>query len=343
MVAAALREAEWPAVPAETRARFEADESTGVQGSLRQLSLLRRMIELANDRQLRIVVLKGVALSMRLYGNPLVREAYDLDLLVHHDDLGKLVEILGRLGFQRAIGGPLTPRQEALLTKYSQGQKFRHDASGVVVDCHRVLDRNPHLISADFDGIWQRRGTVQLGDFSAAILGDRDLVPYLAVHAARHAWERWKWVGDLSALFRSMPDSEALVLCADAERTGLLSLLHCAVLLVRTIAGTATPAALAAGAAGDARARRLAERALRLSLPRRKPAAIHQPSYKARLMLYRWGLRRGARFLAFEMIAALYQDRDWHAWRLPDWAIPIYFLLRPLSFLWRHLPFSIRS
>jgi hypothetical protein len=51
--------------------------------------------------------------------------------------------------------------------------------------------------------------------------------------------------------------------------------------------------------------------------------------------LYRFLLTPQLKYAAYEFLALFYRDRDWYAWRFPDRLIPLYFILRPLSYIWR--------
>ena len=343
MATAALREAGWPNVPADIRDALEKAERDCVTRAFRQIALLRDIAAAASAAGLRIIFLKGIALSAHLYGDPFIREAFDLDLLVHPDDRGPAGEMLIRLGLRPSRAVALTLRQEAILQRFSYDRKYVHAETGDVVECHHALDRNPDLVATDFDALWQRRATVRVGDIAVAIPGDRDLAPYLGIHAARHGWERWKWLADLAVLYRR-PGPEGLsMLRADARRAGNLSLFHSWILLVSGVAGTALPAELLREARTDRRARRLANRALRMTLVLHTPATITQAPHTARVLAYRFALRRGVRYARFELAALFRRDEDWYAWRFPDWAIPFYYVLRPFSFIRRQILLLVRS
>ena len=61
---------------------------------------IEQLVETSKSLNLRFVVLKGQSLSNLAYGKPFARESNDLDILVAHDDLGKMDCLLRELGFE---------------------------------------------------------------------------------------------------------------------------------------------------------------------------------------------------------------------------------------------------
>lgn len=344
MTTAALREAGWPGVPGAVRSALEQAERDCVTKSMQQVALLREIAATAEGRGLRVIVMKGVALSAHLYGDVFIREAFDLDLLVHPEETERLDDVLATLGFQPASQPtPLSARQEALLERFHHDRKFVHPASGVIAERHRALSGNAHLIATDFDRLWDRRGQARIADYSVAILGDADLARYLAVHAARHGWERWKWIADLAVLYYRAGETGLARLRDDARTEGLLAIFNCAVLLVAATTGTSLPSAAVSGALGDRRARRLAIQALRMVSVVHTPDTIGAHRARLRGAAYRLLLKPTPGYLAFELAAFVHHDEDWRALRLPDGLIPLYYLAWPFFYLGRRLRALARS
>lgn len=344
MVAAALREAGWPGVPAPVRALLEAAERDCVLKGMRQVSLLRDIAVAASARDLRFMVMKGVALSAHLYGDPLIREAFDLDLLVHPDDRDQLDDILTGLGFRPALDrAPLTARQEAILARFHHDLKFFHPASGVVVERHHALSSNVHLIASDFDGLWARRDNARVADFTTPILGEADLAHYLAVHAARHVWERWKWIADLAALYSRAGDAGLRRLRNDIGWAGLPSVFHSSLLLVTVVTGLDLPTPLVRDALRDRKARQLAGLAMRMTSTPHTLASITSFGAMFVSIKYKLRLKSHPAYWAFELAALFHHEEDWYRLRLPDRLIPLYYLAWPFLFVERRVSSILKS
>ena len=336
MMAAALREAGWPNVPPDIRVEVESAERQCARKAIWQLKLLAALTTAAEQRTIRVIALKGVTLSLYLYGDPFIREAFDLDLLVHPDDSARFEEVLQAQGCAPlSQGTPLTLRQMAILQQVHHDKKFRHAESGLVVESHHLLDRNLHLIGTNFGALWQARAQVPLADGSVAILGGEDLLHSLGIHASHHGWERWKWIADLAALYRRTNDADLSRQRERAAREGNQNLFDSWLLLTSAVTGMALPQMALNQAARNKRARALAQGAFRLSSREHTPGTIADRRNMLRQAAYRFGLKRSPRYIAFELVCLFHRDGDWYALRLPDRLIWVYYLVRPISIVWR--------
>jgi len=337
MMAAALREAGWPGVPADIRTAVEAAEQQCVRKAVWQLKLLATIGAAAERQNIRVIALKGVALSLRLYGDPFIREAFDLDLLVHPGDHVRFQEIVRAQDCAPHAPGPaLSPRQMAILQRFHHDTKFIHTPSGVVVECHNALDRNPHLIRTDFEALWRARDKVSLPGAPVAILGEDDLVYSLGIHASRHNWERWKWIADLAVLFRTVDAARLSHWRLRAAQEGNEALFDSWLLLLASTTELDLPEQSLGTAARNRQAMALTKRALRFSARELTPAEIRRQSYLFAGIAGHMLLKRSLRFLAFELAAIWHHDKEWYTLRLPDSFIWLYYVLRPFTYLGRH-------
>ena len=203
MAVSALQEAGWPGVPAAVRETLQQDAEVCVFGSMRQLKAQSELAQAANSAGIRFIALKGLALSTHLYGDPLIRECFDFDLLVDPGDTRRMKELMLGMGFEPLQPkSQLTPRQAAILDRFFHEEKFVNPASRVIVDVHHALTGNPWRMPTCFEDLWHNRQNVRVGQGDLSIPGNLDLIQYLGAHAASHGWERWKWIGDLLVLYR---------------------------------------------------------------------------------------------------------------------------------------------
>ena len=342
MMLAALQEADWPGVPADVREAIEQDARKCCLKAIRQLELLRAILAAAKAARLRLIALKGLPLSLHLYGDPFIREAFDLDLLTPPQDCEPVKKILRECGLRPTVPEDrMTPRQNAILARFQHEDAYVHD-NGTLIELHRAVDPNPWRLSIDFEALWRQRQLVQLGQCQIAIPGTRHLIVFLGIHAARHAWARWKWAGDLVVLYR-MSGPQDLIRQRDVARAeGLLQYFDGALLMAEAITGWPLPAELADPVRLNRRAIRLSRRALKFSTQRVTPADVGRHSFKAREMIFILQLNRDPRYLAHEVLAMVHRRRDWYALCLPDYLIPAYYLIRPCSYLFRRIPQLIR-
>jgi hypothetical protein len=336
MMAAALREAGWPGVSPQERAAVEAAERKCAVKTMWQMRLLAEAAQAAAERGLRFIALKGFTLSLRLYGNPFIREAFDLDLLVPAQDTGRFQDAVLALQCRELYPvSHLSLRQQAILERYHQERKFLHGPSGTMLEVHHRLEPNRFLIGTDFEALWSGRETVSWGGTAVAVLGEEDLVHSLIIHAARHGWERWKWLADLAALAGKADADRLARWRGRAAREGNADIFDSWLLLSRAVLASPLPAQALEAARQNRRASALAARALRLSGQDHEPSGLLALSYKIPLKLHRLLLKRSLRAIAYEIGNACHNEEDIYTLRLPDCLLWLYYVLRPISLIWR--------
>jgi hypothetical protein len=337
MMAAALREAGWPGVPSDVRAMIAQAERQCCLRAVSQMQLLIRLIAAADSFKIRVLALKGVALSLRLYGDPFIREAMDLDILVHPDDSPRLQDIARALDCRPfEIGPRLTPRQSAVLERHHHDRKFIHNASGTSIEIHHRLDDNQHRLPTDFEALWAARDMVPLpGAGAVAVMGEADLVHYLIVHAARHGWTRWKWLADLAALGRGADMARVCGWRQRAALDGNEDIFDSWLLLCKVVTDSRLPGFEAAQ--GNRRARALAARALRCSVRERNILDSGSVRFTLSLLSHNLRLKPKAWLLGGDCECLFIHEEDWYTLRLPDKFLWLHYVLRPFLLLWRRL------
>ncbi len=336
MLAAALRHAGWPGVPTEIQATIEAAESKCVAHGLQQWMLLQQLLTAARTAGIRVLVLKGIALSIHLYGNPLLRESFDLDLYVHPGQMSAFERLLRNTGCEFTGGREqLNPWQSGQLDQVHHHRQYRHPAAGVIIEVHWRLERNEALFVLDFEEMWAARQTVHWGGIAIDLPGPRDLLRHLHVHAARHTWSRWKWLGDLIALYRTTSETEWAAMTAALPDASERTWTNASLLLSCWVAQqTPLPAAYAA-AMRDRKAVSLASNALRNGSSAVQENALTVRHGGLRDTRTRLALKRDLPYRLKELRLIFHSDADWYArppGRISRWFYPV---IRPVSLLIR--------
>ena len=176
------------------RRRFERLAAGARLRDARLRAVLEEVLGLLGAAGIAPVALKGPALADRVYPDPALRAATDLDLLVAGQDLARAADALAAAGFRRD-----PPLRDA----YSRAEHhhlhlhrapdadvelhFRAtSAFGAVIPTAELLARAiPHRTA---------RGTPLL------VLAPEDELVTLSVHAAAHVFERGGWLLDLALL-----------------------------------------------------------------------------------------------------------------------------------------------
>ena len=167
--------------------------ATQVRGE-RQLELLGEAMATLDGAGVDAVVLKGMPLGVRLYGDPFVRCSADIDLYVPARDRDRAAAALRRLGWRRTDGR--APWHEAW-SRERAGVEYHLELHSMLVSDHLAHVGAPAPISARI-AVAGTELTGHVGDF---------LAPYLAVHLATHQMPPMLWIVDFATLWSSLSDA----------------------------------------------------------------------------------------------------------------------------------------
>jgi hypothetical protein len=175
---------------------------------MRQISAALMLRDELGAAGIPVVFLKGVALSSRAFGSPILRRAVDIDILVPIGAADAAGVVLDRCGLLAAT--PLQSLRESSRRLYrwvAKDSVHRDPASGITVELHwRMSDEvaRPALPPA---ATWR---TIAIAPGQALpALGDEAEFVYLCTHGAAHMWARLKWLADVAALLAAAPDGGA--------------------------------------------------------------------------------------------------------------------------------------
>jgi hypothetical protein len=204
------------AAAAETLRRHARALARGSLGRIAEAVALMRLLAEAG---ITCVQLKGAPLSVRAFGQPLLRDGRDIDLLLESRHLPRADALLALAGYRR-----LKPEagfgwwSQALYQRYSHEYVFAA-ASGVTVELKTRLQPAAGLLPLPVADVLRRATVVEVAGARLATLGDADMMVYLCAHASRHCWFRLKWLADIGALLGGPELANGLM--ADADRLGL--------------------------------------------------------------------------------------------------------------------------
>lgn len=192
-----------PAVVAEHMAAHLRNTAARNLAVARDLVAIVRALDAAG---IRVLLLKGLALSHATYGNLGLRSAGDIDLVVAPGDAVGAAKIIEGLGYAAELTATGAPFSAARLSIDYECHFER--AGGTPVDLHWGLAPWYMGFREDFGELWQRRASMQFAGVSIAVPGRADLLWYLAVHGSRHLWCRWIWLCDVALVASQASEAE---------------------------------------------------------------------------------------------------------------------------------------
>jgi len=318
-------------VPAWVREQLASRKAEACRQALRRAAELVRLKNAFGSQGIETIPLKGVILSLQLYGDPAARTSRDLDLLVKPerlDDAGKILETEG----YRCIDPDfeLTPRRRRWILENGPHFTYRHGLRRQLVELHWRL---PLWRKEQVADLWNCCATRTWMDTDFLALSDEALLLFLCDHGAKHRWRRVKWLADVAVLLGKEPGFSWETVLALAGRLDLCRPLAQAGTLVSWLYGIPLPEPLV-GLIGRQRS------AAGLATAAAKAMVLHEDEQFALRERLRAGvaprhLRERLPRLA-NLRAALISADEFKEFPLSDRWFWLYFPLRPLLWFYHH-------
>jgi hypothetical protein len=309
------------AVPPEALTALRSHFRQNVKHNFLYTKELFRILDLFDRGGIQAIPFKGPALAWTLYETPGLRIVSDLDLLVPRRDVNRAIDLLTSAGHRRCdpcIG---------LRFFFDRGQLvLRRAGETLEVDLHWRLAA-AHFNPLDATGIRARLAPIDIAGRQAPAFSPEDLLAFLCVHGAKHAWSWLSKLCDLDRLIDASPlDWDAILERAARQRmTRILSLGLC---LAQDLLGSNLPPEISSGVHADARAVALAACIRERLLDGREWSSRELLILRFRLIEGAWGKLR---FLWYYLHPT---SNDWTSLGIPESIFPIYYLIRPVRLAW---------
>lgn len=240
---------------------------------------LEQVTQTLEEAGIPVVSFKGPTLAHTAYGNGAVRPCADLDVLVSKAQVQHAHELLRARGYSHEA--QLSPTQERAhlhvdsvfnLWRPAPESLVESFPEGFALELHWAITSPCLPFDLTFEDLAPRLGWMELpganGSGSAPrvrTLAPPDLLLILAVHGAKHLWERLLWLCDIAQLLEQTPDLDWDALLRDAHERGIERMTALALSLTRDVMGARLPREVENWLSGQPQALRLASR-LRSSL-----------------------------------------------------------------------------
>ena len=318
-------------LPEEIRSQVKARSDQARREALQLAAETVRLAKAFNAAGIELLPLKGQLHSLELYGDPALRQARDIDIMIKPADLDQADRLLLAEGYRCELNlCALTPGQRRLFMAAQHHLVYANATTATEVEVHWTLT-----------GLWTASETAVFWDLcqTKEVMGTTFLHPgdeaqllMLCDHGAGHGWYRLKWLGDIARALsgEAPPDGDRLV--ALAERLDLERVLAQGALLAHWLYGVTLPSSLAVLIARTKPAPRLAAEAVDFMLL--PEAEILSFSTMVQTKLLQLKLRSRPRYGKVLQSVFLSQG-DTRALTLPTWLFWFYVPLRPLFWLQR--------
>lgn len=195
-----------PHVPPDVLSRWrQAYEYTAVRNTY-LLHRLAQLTERLSQASIPFICLKGSALAEPFYGSVALRPMSDLDLLVRHADIPRILPQTTALHYQ-----PVQPEVYAGLTlDYENELQIAADGPfRTLVELHWSLFDAPHYQQRlDMDWFWHTAVTMPINGCPTRTLGPEAQLLHLSAHMVlHHTGRELLWLNDIALLLHHKQDA----------------------------------------------------------------------------------------------------------------------------------------
>lgn len=233
------------------------------RNTCRNLALLgetMRVVTHLRDRGITVVPFKGGVLAELAHGSVSQRQAGDIDLFVQKRELPEAIRLLRECGYQ------LDPTWSDAVRE----GHFRFDCECEMVNSQRqtCVDLHWEFTARNFslplpvEVLFSRLQPIRIQGSEILSFAPEDLLLILCLHAEKHHWHRLEWIFTIHSFIRRHPGLEWECLLERAAKMRLSNILASALVLVRRLFGGPLPARWREFECRQARAAKLAARAL---------------------------------------------------------------------------------
>ena len=186
-------------IPGDVAATFQQLSAAAAKQAMRLSVESLRLSQLLKSRGIDALFLKGVTVTVLAYGDPTVRHAKDVDLLVPPSAVEETLACLREAGYMPTFDlDAVPPQRRALWFRYTKSMDWVHADMGALLELHWRLTDAPLL--HDIPDPAARQAVAIMPGREIETLDDDHLLGYLCVHGAAHGWMRLKWLADVYAL-----------------------------------------------------------------------------------------------------------------------------------------------
>jgi len=168
--------------------------------NLRKAGELIQLIRKMERGGIRVIPYKGPTLAILAYGDLSLRTFGDLDLLIAREDTGNAFSLMKEQGYAPEID--LNDERLREFEKYTNVLAWWSEDRQISVELHWELSPAYLPYPNGFNVLYERRQEVEVGGHLVSTLSTEDLLLYLCLHGAKHAWERLSWIVDVGWLIR---------------------------------------------------------------------------------------------------------------------------------------------
>jgi hypothetical protein len=326
-------------VPKSTLQKLKIEFQFNTRKSLLLSGELVRLLNLFESKEIPLLPFKGPVLAVSAYGNLLLRQFGDLDILIHSEDIERSKALFLSEGYQMKIERvELTPEQEKVFLRSPQiyqfvreaAYPFLHPQTKILVELHWGIMPQYFSFPIDDLGLWQNLDSVVIAGKTIPNLLPENAVLAITGHGTKECWTQLARICDLAEYIRSHPQLDWGKLIEKASHKGGQRMLFLGLILAHNLLGTILPEDILQKIQADQEAKLLADQVYK-QLFSKVDTSFKDGSNTRFHIKVRERIQDQVRY--FFLVAITPTTTDWLILPLAKFPAFLYYLLRPIRLI----------
>lgn len=318
-------------VPRAVLPRLKEESLANSQCNLYLMRELIRTLDLLRANNIDALAFKGPVLGAMLYGDLTLRQAGDLDILIHKEDFCRAKGLLESAGYR--MEPQLSKSQQSSHLRFHCEIQFVHHEQVSVVDLHWGLTPKAFPFSLNVDDLFARSVALTFAGHTIQTFAREDLLFYLCMNGAKDNWNQLESVALVAELLRIYDQLDWTTCIKRAGASRGRNMLALGLVLAKDLFKCDIPAEVLAALNGHESLHQTA-----LIIERRLLGEARMPP--TQMQQFRMNLRYmdRKRDAVLGLARAIYVPTisDWQTVSLPGPLYPLYYLLRPVRLIGKY-------
>jgi hypothetical protein len=228
------------AIPREQVSLIEQSYQTNLHKALFLSRELIRIVDRMSALGIEVMPYKGLALAELIYRDIALRQAGDIDLLIHPQDLPRIRDAVQELGYTPHL--TLSKPEERAYLQSGYEYAFDGTAGPNLLEVQWAIHPRFYAIDFEMQELFSRAIKVTVAGHPMKTPSPEDSLLVLSAHAAKHVWGRLIWLCDLARLI-NLPTLDWNWIGSQAQALGIVRILRITMLLANQLLGATIPPA----------------------------------------------------------------------------------------------------
>ena len=202
-----------------------------VQHNLQIIHDLKQILHHSHDEGIRVVLLQGAALLVKVYRDIGLRPLTDIDLWILPDQRAAFEALMARLNYEP---DPVYPNT------FANGSTIV-DINSHILWADRIKSRQ-RLLAKNQQSIYDSIDIINFENIPAGCLREIDLVLYLSLHTLKHSASRLIWLVDIKELITAWQSADWEKLLDRADELGQVNIVYYMLYLIDSLFHLKLPA-----------------------------------------------------------------------------------------------------